>query len=97
MPLNDIMYICCCCLVAKFCPNLVTPCTVAYEAPLPMDFTRQEYWIELQFSSPEDLPDPGIELVKTDSLPLSHLGSHNVHISPNIRLDKVKEYFKQTM
>ena len=26
-----------------------------------MGFSRQEYWSELPFSSPEDLPSPGIE------------------------------------
>ena len=26
-----------------------------------MEFSRQEYWSRLPFSSPEDLPDPGIE------------------------------------
>ena len=39
----------------------VTPWTVACQAPLPMGFSRQEYWSGLAFSSPEDLPDPGIE------------------------------------
>ena len=35
--------------------------TVAHQAPLSMEFSRQEYWSGLPFSSPEDLPDPGIE------------------------------------
>ena len=39
----------------------VTPWTVAYQAPLSMGFSRQEYWSELQFPSPGDLPNPGIE------------------------------------
>ena len=26
-----------------------------------MEFSRQEYWSELPFPSPGDLPDPGIE------------------------------------
>jgi len=26
-----------------------------------MEFPRQEYWSELPFSSPGDLPNPGIE------------------------------------
>ena len=38
-----------------------TPCTVAGQAPLSMGFSRQEYWSGLQFPSPRDLPDPGIE------------------------------------
>ena len=38
-----------------------TPWTVAYQAPLSMGFSRQEYWNGLPFPSPGDLPDPGIE------------------------------------
>ena len=39
----------------------VTPWTVAYQAPLSVGFSRQEYWSGLPFPSPGDLPDPGIE------------------------------------
>jgi len=35
---------------------------VAHQAPLPMEFSRQEYWRGLPFPPPGDLPDPGIEL-----------------------------------
>ena len=38
-----------------------TPWTLAHQAPLSMGFPRQEYWSELPFPSPGDLPDPGIE------------------------------------
>ena len=38
-----------------------TPWTVAYQAPLPMGLSRQEYWNGLLFPSPGDLPDSGIE------------------------------------
>ena len=38
-----------------------TPWTVAYQAPLSMGFSRQEYWSGLPFPSPGDLPNPGIE------------------------------------
>ena len=38
-----------------------TPWTVAHQAPPTMEFSRQEYWSGLPFSSPGDLPDPGIE------------------------------------
>ena len=31
-------------LAAKPCPTLVTPWTVARQAPPPMGFSRQEYW-----------------------------------------------------
>ena len=38
-----------------------TPWTVAHHAPLSMGFSRQEYWSELLFPSPGDLPGPGVE------------------------------------
>ena len=38
-----------------------TPWTVAYQAPLSMGFSRQEYWSGLPLPSPGGLPDPGIE------------------------------------
>ena len=39
----------------------VTPWTVARQAPLSWQFSRQEYWSGLPFPTPGDLPDPGIE------------------------------------
>ena len=48
-------------LVAKSCLTLVTPWTVACQAPLSMGFSRQECWNRLPFPSPGTLPDPGIE------------------------------------
>ena len=39
----------------------VTPWTVAHQAPLSMEFPRPEYWSELPFPTPGDLPNPGIE------------------------------------
>ena len=38
-----------------------TPWIVAYQAPLSMGFSRQEYWSGLPFPSPGELPDPGIK------------------------------------
>ena len=37
--------------------------TVACQAPLSMEFSRQEYWSKFPFPTPEDLPDTGIELM----------------------------------
>ena len=39
----------------------MTPWTVAHQASLTKGFPRQEYWSELPFPSPRDLPNPGIE------------------------------------
>ena len=38
-----------------------TPCTVARQAPLSMEFSRQESWSRVPFLPPGDLPDPGIK------------------------------------
>ena len=40
----------------------VNPWTVAHQAPLSMEFFRQEYWSWLPFPTLGDLPDPGIKL-----------------------------------
>ena len=60
----------------------VTLWTVAHQAPLSRGFSRQDYWSELSFPAPGDLPDQGIEPVspvcpalQADSYPLSHRGS----------------------
>ena len=37
------------------------PWTVDYQAPLPLEFSRQEYWSGVP--TPGDLPDPGIKLI----------------------------------
>ena len=34
---------------------------MAHEASLSLEFSRQEYWSGVPFSSPGDLPNPGIE------------------------------------
>ena len=39
----------------------MTPWTIACQAPLSMEFSRQGYWSGLPFPSPGDLPNPGIE------------------------------------
>ena len=50
-----------------------TSWTVAYQAPLSMGFSRQEYWSGLPFPSLGDLPNPGIKPVspalQADTLP----------------------------
>ena len=60
----------------------VAPWTVAHQAPLSMEFPRQEYWSGLPCPPPGDLPNSGIEpasptppSLQVDSWPLSQLGS----------------------
>ena len=38
----------------------------ACQAPLSMEFSRQEYWCGLPFPSPEELTNPGIEFWSPD-------------------------------
>ena len=46
---------------------------ITHQAPLSMEFSRQEYWNGLPCSFPGDLPGPGIEpgspTLQADSLP----------------------------
>ena len=50
-----------------------TPWIVDYQTLPSMGFSRQDYWSGLPFSSPGDLPDPGIEprspALEADTLP----------------------------
>ena len=51
----------------------VTPRPATCQSPLSMEFSRQEYWSRLLFTSLGDLPDPGTEpgslALQADSLP----------------------------
>ena len=56
--------------------------TVALQAPVSVELSRQEYWSGLPSPAPGDLPAPGIKTpspgapaLQVDSLPLSHWGS----------------------
>ena len=50
-----------------------TPWTVAYQAPLSLGFSRQEYWSGVPFPSPGDLSNLGMEhgspALQADALP----------------------------
>ena len=62
--------------VASVVSDSVTLWTVAYQALLSMEFSRQEYWSRLPGPPPGDLPDSGLEPMspasrafQADSLP----------------------------
>ena len=65
-------------LVTKLGPTLVTPWTVALQAPLSMEFSRQEYYSRFPFPFPGDIPCPGIKpespALQADSLLTEPLG-----------------------
>ena len=53
----------CVCVVSRLAMSncFVTQWTVAHQAPLPMEFSRQPYWSRVSFPTPGDLPSPEIE------------------------------------
>ena len=65
------------CSIVQLYRLFAPPWTVACQAPLSMEFSRQAYWSGLTFPSPGDLSNPGIKLespaLQADSLPLHHL------------------------
>ena len=48
-------------------PLFATPWAVVHQAPLFMEFSRQEYWSGLPFPPPGDLPDTGIRSLSPTS------------------------------
>ena len=72
-----------------------TPWTVAYQAPLSMGFSRQEYWSGLSSPSPGDLPNPGIEpkspALQTDALPSEPPGNPSSALGQQISLSAALE------
>ena len=60
------------------CSVFATPWTVASQALLSMEVSRQEYWSGLPFPSPGDLPNTGIKsrspALQVDSLPSQQPG-----------------------
>ena len=51
------------CMDAKLLQSCETLWTVICQAPLSMEFSRQEYWSGLPFPTPGDLPRSGTESV----------------------------------
>ena len=72
-----------CIFVAQSCLTVCDPWVVAGQAPLSVEFSRQEYRKRLPFPSPGDLPDPGIErrspALQADSLPSEPPGKPQAH------------------
>ena len=65
-------------LVAQTYVTFCNHMEYAHHTPLSMEFSRQDSWIELPFSSPGDLPNPGIKFVspalQADSLQIKPPG-----------------------
>ena len=70
--------------------------TVAYQAPVSMGLSRQEYWRGLSFPSPGDLPDPGIEpgspTSEAETLTFEPPGKHSISILNFLRNHRIIFY-----
>ena len=51
----------CACACAQLCSTRCDLIGWSRQAPLAVEFSRQEYWSGLPFRTPGDLPNPGIE------------------------------------
>ena len=64
---DDDLCVCVCvcvCARARACAqSCLTPGTIPYQAPLSMEFSRQECWNVLSFPPSGDLPDPGTKFM----------------------------------
>ena len=65
---NSLCYSVCVCSVVS---DSATPWTVAHQAPLSLEFSRQEYQGGLPFPPPRDLPNPGIKPTCPESAALA--------------------------
>ena len=57
--------------VCSVMSDSAVPWTVAHQAPLPMEFSRQQYWSGMPLLTPWDLPDPGLKSMSPISLALA--------------------------
>ena len=81
---------------AQLRPTLCNPMDCTRQAPLPMEFSRQEYWSGLPCPSPGDLPNPGLLQCRQILYHLSYLGS----LCKSMDLAKIALYlpcFKQIL
>ena len=71
-------------LVTQLCLTVCDPMDCSLPGSPTMEFSKQEYWIGLPFSSPGDLSDPGIEprspALQADSLPVEPPGNSKYKI-----------------
>ena len=87
--------VCACTRTLSHVQLFVTPWTVAHQARLSMEVSRQESWSGLPFPPPGHLPDPGMEPVPLASPTLAGRfittlppGKHHNGIGALIKRDK---------
>ena len=57
--------------VCSVMSDSAVPWTVAHQAPLPMEFSRQQYWSGVPLLTSWDLPDPELKSMSPISLALA--------------------------
>ena len=81
-------------------PDSVTPWTIAQQAPLSMEFSRQEYWSRLPFPSPGDLPNtemkPRSPALQADSLLSEPPGKSQSDVDDSEKVDDDTEAVTKT-
>ena len=84
---ETVVHVCVCvcvCVSRSVMSDSAIPCTIAHQAPLYVEFSRQEYWSELPFPSLGALPNPEIEprspTWQADSLLSESPGKSMMHI-----------------
>ena len=74
-----------------------TPWSIAHQAPLSIEFSRQKYWSGSLFPTPGDIPNPGIEPVSlallVDSSPLSQINYTSIKLKRKGKKDYLSAYF----
>ena len=69
--------------------------TVTHQAPLSMEFSRQEYWSQLQVPSPGNLSDPEIKLrslaFQVDFIATRKSRNNKANLKDNKEVQKLKD------
>ena len=85
----------CMCVFSHVWP-FATPWIVAHQAPLSMEFPRQEYRYGLQFPTPGDILNPGVKSVSPASLALAGrfftTGPPGKLLQPNYQCSSLTEW-----
>ena len=86
-------------LVAQSCRLFATAWTVGRQAPLSVEFSRQEYWSGLPFPNPGDRPNPGIKIVLPASASLAgrFFTTSTTWEPPTVKIFTIKEFIDKTM
>ena len=76
----ECVHVCVCVCILSHVQLFATPCAVTYQAPLPMEFSKQDYWSDFQLQGillTQGLNPTLLGLLnwQADFLPSFHLGS----------------------